>query len=126
MFQVNLIKNSAGIELNCRPTSSTYMDASRCLVYCNVITNTAAVFSVYAFNIKIISSCLAVDIPDVRWQQAQLSSVLELDLKLWRGVDTGHSLMELPHVPYGDKLMWKKADTSKSTRFHNLKTHNEI
>ena len=33
----------------------------------------------------------------------------KLDLKLWRGVV---SLMELPFVPYGDKLMWTKADAS--------------
>ena len=28
----------------------------------------------------------------------------KLDLKSWRGIDTGLSLI----VPYGDKLMWKK------------------
>ena len=32
----------------------------------------------------------------------------KLDLKLWHGV-------QLPLVSYGDKLMWKKADASRST-----------
>ena len=41
----------------------------------------------------------------------------KLDLKLWRGADTELSLMKFPLVPYGDKLMWKKADASISTRF---------
>ena len=31
-------------------------EAPRCLVYCYVITNTAAVFSVYACNITMINS----------------------------------------------------------------------
>ena len=47
----------------------------------------------------------------------------KLDLMLWRGVDTGLSLMELPLVPYGDKLMWKKADASRSTRFFTILKH---
>ena len=44
----------------------------------------------------------------------------KLDLKLWRGVNTRLSLMELPLVPYDDKLMWKKADASRSTRFFKI------
>ena len=47
----------------------------------------------------------------------------KLDRKLWRGVDTGLSLIELPLIPYGDKLMWKKADASRSTRFFTILKH---
>ena len=44
----------------------------------------------------------------------------KLDLKLWYGVDAGFILMALPLLPCGDKSMWKKADTSRSTRFFTI------
>ena len=36
------------------------------------------------------------------------------------GADTAQSIMELPLVLYGDRLMWKKADASRSTRFFTI------
>ena len=47
----------------------------------------------------------------------------KLDLKLLYGVDTGFSLMALPLLPCGDKLMWKKADASRSTRIFTILKH---
>ena len=46
----------------------------------------------------------------------------KLDLKLWHGVDTAE-FNGVTLVPYGDKLMWKKADASRSTRFFTILKH---